>query len=62
MQVCMTSIEIERSVTEITYMDNVVQWEQRVNEFETMSRETLPDVVERAIITEISPPAISTTC
>ena len=39
-------------------MDNVVQWKQRIDEFETMSRETLPDVVKRAIITERSPSAI----
>ena len=43
-----------------THMDNVVQWEQRIHEFKTMSRETLPDVVKRAITTERSPSAIRT--
>ena len=41
-------------------MDKVVQWEQQIHQFETMSRETLADVVKRAIITERSPSAIRT--
>ena len=45
---------------ERTYMGNVVQWEQRIHEFDTMSRETLSDVVKKAIITEGSPSAIRT--
>ena len=53
-------LQVDFGTDERAYMDNVVQWEQRVHEFETMSRETLPDVVKRAIITERSPSAIRT--
>ena len=45
---------------ERTFMDHVAQREQRIHEFATMSRETLPDIVKRAITTERSPPAIRT--
>ena len=48
-----SSRKAERSVA-------VVRWEQRIHEFDTMSRETLPDIVKRAIITERSPSAIRT--
>ena len=53
-------LHVDLLTDERTYMDNVVQWKQRIHEFETMSRETLPDVVKRAINTERSPPAIRT--
>ena len=42
-------LQVDLGTNERTCMDNVVQWEQRVREFETMSRETLPDIVKRAI-------------
>ena len=48
-------LQIDLGTDERTYMDNVVLWEQRIHEFETTSRETSPDVVKRAIITERSP-------
>ena len=53
-------LQVDVGTDERTYMDNVVQFEQRIQEFETMSREPLPDVVKRAIITERSPSAIRT--
>ena len=37
-------LQVDLGTDDRTYMDNVVQWKQR--EFETMSRETLPDVVK----------------
>ena len=53
-------LQVDLGTDERTYMDDVVQWEQWIHEFETMSRETLPDIVKRAIITERSPSAIRT--
>ena len=53
-------LQVDSGTDERTYMDNVVQWEQRIHEFETVSRETLPENVKRAIITERSPSAIRT--
>ena len=53
-------LQVDLGTDERTYMDNIVQWEQRIHEFETMSRETLPDIVKGAIITERSPSAIRT--
>ena len=53
-------LQVDLGTDERAYMEQVVQWEQRVHEFETVSRETLPDVIKRAIITETSPPAIRT--
>ena len=53
-------LQVDLGTDERTYMDNVVQWEQRIQEFETMSRETLPDIVKRATITERSPSTIRT--
>ena len=53
-------LQVDVGTDERTYMDKVVQWEQQIHEFETMSRETLPGVVKRAIITERSPSAIRT--
>ena len=53
-------LQVDLGTEEKTYMDNVVQWEQRILEFETMSRETLLEIVKRAIIFERSPPAIRT--
>ena len=52
--------QVDLGTDERTYMDNDVRWEQRIHEFETMSREMLPDIVKRAMITEMSPPAIRT--
>ncbi len=37
---------------ETTLMDRLVQWEQMVTELENLSREVLPDIIKRAIITE----------
>ena len=53
-------LQVDLGTDERTYMDHVVRWEQRIHGFETMSRETLPDIVNRAIITERSPAAIRT--
>ena len=53
-------LQVDLGIDERAYTDQVVQWEQRIHEFETMSRETLPDVIKRAIITERSPPEIRT--
>ena len=53
-------LQVDLGTDERTYMDNDVQWEQRIHEFETMSREMLPDIVKRAMITEMSPPPIRT--
>ena len=53
-------LQFELGTDERTFMDHVAQREQRIHEFETMSRETLPDIVKRAIITERSPTAIRT--
>ena len=53
-------LQVDLGTDERTYMDNVVQWEQWIHEFETMSREMLSDIVKRAIVTEKSPSAIRT--
>ena len=53
-------LQVDLGTAERTYMDNAVQREQRIHEFETVSRETLLDVVKRAIITEGSPSAMRT--
>ena len=53
-------LQFELGTDERTFMDHVAQREQRIHEFETVSRETLPDIVKRAIITERSPTAIRT--
>ena len=51
-------LQVDLVTDERTCMDNNVQWRQRIHEFETMSGETLPDIVKRAIISERSPSAI----
>ena len=48
-------LQVGLGTDERMYMDNVVQWSQRIHEFETISRETLLDFVKRAIISERSP-------
>ena len=53
-------LQVDLGTDERTYMYNVVQWEQQIHEFGTMSRETSPDIVKRAIITERSPSAVRT--
>ena len=53
-------LQVDLGTDEKMYMDNVVQWEQQLHEFETMLRETLPDIVKRAIITERSASVIRT--
>ena len=53
-------LQVDLGTDERTCMDNVAQWEQWIHEFETMSREMLPDIIKRAIITEKSPSAIRT--
>ena len=52
--------QFDLSTDERTCTDRAVQWERWSHEFETMSRETLLDVVKDAIITERSPSAIRT--
>ena len=52
-------LQVDLGKDERTCTDRAVQWEQRSREFET-SRGTLPDVVNDAIFTERSPPAIRT--
>ena len=39
-------------------MDKVTQWEQKIAEFEKLSRDTLSDIIRRAIITERAPSGV----
>ena len=41
-------------------MDKLIQWERKIAEFESLSRETLPDIIKRAIISERAPQAVRT--
>ena len=41
-------------------MDKLTEWERKIAEFESLSRETLPDIIKRAIISERAPPAVRT--
>ena len=52
--------QVDLGTEERACMDHAVQWGQWFHEFEAMSRETLPDIVKRTIITGWSPPAIRT--
>ena len=56
----MEELQVDLGTDERTCTDRAVQWEQRSREFETMSRGTFLDVVNDAIFTERSPPAIRT--
>ena len=53
-------LQVDLGSDELTMMDKVVQWEQEVAEFEKLSRETLPDIIKRAIIAERAPGAVRT--
>ena len=43
-------LQVDLDTDERTYMNHVVQWEQRIHEFDTVARETMPDIVKRAIV------------
>ena len=42
-------LQVDLGTDERTYIDHVVQWEQRMHEFVTKSRKTLPNIVKRAM-------------
>ena len=51
---------LDQATDERTDVDYVAQWKLRIHEFETMDRETLPDIVNGAISAERSPAEIRT--
>ena len=51
---------VDLGAVEITYRTTFFLWEKQIQEFEIMSRETLPDIVKRAITIERSRSAIRT--
>ena len=53
-------LQVDLGTDERTCTDRAVQWEQRSQELETMSRGTLLDDVKDAIFTERSPTAFRT--
>ena len=53
-------LQVDLGTDERTCTDRAVQWEQRSQELETMSRGTLLEAVKGAIFTERSPSAIRT--
>ena len=53
-------LQVDVGTDERTYMDHAVRWQQWAHEYGTLSRETLPDIVKRAIITERAPPTMRT--
>ncbi len=53
-------LQIDLGAEETTLMDKLVQWESKVSEFEHLSREVLPDIIKRAIVTERAPAQVRT--
>jgi hypothetical protein len=53
-------LQADFGADEVGFMDRLTQWDQKVQEFEQMSRELLPDLIKRAIITERAPVALRT--
>ena len=53
-------LQVDLMGDESQLMDRIVQWEQKINEFEQLSREILPDIIKRAIITERAPAQVKT--
>ncbi len=60
MSILNTIPQVDLGADESMLMDRLVQWEQKVAEFEHLSREDLPDIIKRAIITEREPSAVRT--
>ena len=53
-------LQVDLGGDEAVLMDRVVQWEEKITEFEQLSREILPDIIKRAIITERAPAQVKT--
>ena len=53
-------LQADFGADEVGFLDRLTQWDQKVQEFEQMSRQSLPDLIKRAIITERAPVALRT--